>query len=542
MNDRRSGRHDSESSAKQDQPPPIAGKAKDLEVIRTAMVDAAGVSAGLWFSYLFVLLYLLIAAGSVTHRALLFESPVKLPFLNVDLPLLGFFILGPALFIVAHAYVLLHFSLLAAKVGAFHSELRHQVGDPNTRMELRRQLPSNIFVQILSGPREVRTGVLGALLWLVAWISLVIGPVALLVFFQFQFLPYHDEAITWWHRTAVILDLLLLWTLWPSVALGRTTMITWRDFRHAKVAAAALASLMILILVLTTATIPGEFLNRKGIWIRFIPQYVTIVRERREGPTGERLVTTAETSLRWITLQQFLVEGLIDPVSGKITSPWSNRLILPYLDGVPEGLSLRARHLEGAVFFSANMRKVDFTAAQLDDAMFNNADLREANFSCAKPLGTSHGTSYWGQQFIVRARHCVTARNASFVSAQLQRASFDDASLPGASFVAANIEDTGFDRASLAGAQLSIAKGRYARFNDARLEGSILLKADLRDAQFANAHLQKAFMLGADLTGANLQGAELVGADLRDASLNCANLTEAGRDGRCVGAERDLAE
>jgi hypothetical protein len=36
--------------------PPIAGKAKDLEALRNAVVDAANVSARLWFSYLFVLL------------------------------------------------------------------------------------------------------------------------------------------------------------------------------------------------------------------------------------------------------------------------------------------------------------------------------------------------------------------------------------------------------------------------------------------------------------------------------------------------------
>src|SRR5215207_11700515 len=74
----------------------LAGEAKNLKALRTAVVDAASVSAGLWFSYLFVLLYLLIAVGSVTHQDLFFEKPVKLPFLNVDLPLLGFFWLGPA--------------------------------------------------------------------------------------------------------------------------------------------------------------------------------------------------------------------------------------------------------------------------------------------------------------------------------------------------------------------------------------------------------------------------------------------------------------
>ncbi len=77
----------------------------------------------LWLSYIFVFLYLAIAAGAVTHKDLFFENPVKLPFLNVELPLIAFFTLGPALFLIVHAYILLHFAMLAGKVGAFHTEL-----------------------------------------------------------------------------------------------------------------------------------------------------------------------------------------------------------------------------------------------------------------------------------------------------------------------------------------------------------------------------------------------------------------------------------
>jgi hypothetical protein len=96
------------------QAPSIVDEATDLKALRTAVVDAAGISAGLWLSYLFVLLYLLIAVGGVTHRDLFLEDPVKLPFLNVDLPLVGFFVLGPTLFLILHAYVLLHFVLLSS--------------------------------------------------------------------------------------------------------------------------------------------------------------------------------------------------------------------------------------------------------------------------------------------------------------------------------------------------------------------------------------------------------------------------------------------
>jgi hypothetical protein len=251
-------------------PPALAAKADDLEAIRAAVVDAAGVSAGLWLSYLFVLFYLLVAAAGVTHRDLFFESPVKLPFLNVDLPLKGFFRLGPALFLIVHTYVLLHFVMLAGKVRMFDIQLRKQIEDPEVRTRRRRQLPSNIFVQFFAGPGEVRDGIMGILLWLIALISLVIGPVALLVFFQLQFLPYHDPWITSWQRLFVALELALLWTLWPRVGPistekgeARRRSLVEVIQRIGTIAAMLLITVISVPLVFAIATFPGERLEDK---------------------------------------------------------------------------------------------------------------------------------------------------------------------------------------------------------------------------------------------------------------------------------------
>ena len=208
------------------EPTGFAAKAKDLQALRDAVDQAATVSGALWLSYIFVFLYLAISAGAVTHKDLFFENPVKLPFLNVELPLIAFFTLGPALFLIVHWYTLLHFALLAGKVGAFHTELEAQIHYPETRARLRRQLPSNIFVQFLAGPRDTREGVFGVMLRLIAWISLIGGPVLLLVLFQLQFLPYHSETVSWWQRIAVVIDLVLIWTLWPFIARGTNTWLT----------------------------------------------------------------------------------------------------------------------------------------------------------------------------------------------------------------------------------------------------------------------------------------------------------------------------
>src|SRR4051794_8754340 len=301
------------------EPSGFAAKAKDLQAWRDAVVEASTVSGPLWLSYIFAFLYLAIAAGAVTHKDLFFENPVKLPFLNVELPLTAFFVLGPALFLIVHWYTLLHFAMLAGKVGAFHRELEEQLeDDPNARAGIRRQLPSNIFVQFLAGPRDTREGVFGVMLRLIAWISLILGPVALLVFFELQFLPYHDPAVTWWHRIAVLLDLILIWIIWPSVA--RSVRFRWGRTRTA---IALLCTSLPLLLMFTVATFPGEGLH--GEW------------------AGPRIVPTLFAKIDWtwpgtwedtkpVTLHKFLVGGEVDDVAQRQKSWWSNRLVLPGVD------------------------------------------------------------------------------------------------------------------------------------------------------------------------------------------------------------------
>jgi hypothetical protein len=51
--------------------PQLAAKADDLEAIKKAVEDAAAVGAPLWLSYLFLLFYIGIAVGAVTHIDLL---------------------------------------------------------------------------------------------------------------------------------------------------------------------------------------------------------------------------------------------------------------------------------------------------------------------------------------------------------------------------------------------------------------------------------------------------------------------------------------
>ena len=472
----------------------FAAKADGLESLRGAVVDAASVGTGLWLSYLFALFYFAVAAGAVAHRNLLLEDPVKLPFLNVELPLTAFFILGPVVFLIVHGYVLLHFVMLAGKTGAFDKALSDQVADDNRRTRLRRQLPSNVFVQFLAGPREVRYGVVGVLLKAVAWISLVFAPIALLALFQLQFLPYHDPVITGWHRIAVVIDLVLLWLLWPPILRGATRLIGWHDFRRVKVLVGLAASLVPLFLVFTIATFPGEWLNEHVPSLALVPtswpdlpagssraetapaeggpaQRAAAAGSSAQAPTiGQsaidawRLIrqnaTDASSSIRqnatvawysmgWTPPYRLLVGGEVDDVKQRPQSVWSNILVLLNLDlgdrpneivlprQAPRTRDLRRRdHEKGGFLRSCGRLVAQLQGAPLDEAQLQGASAR------------------WAQ-----------LQGASLDEAQLQGASLDEAQLQGASLDEAQLQGALLDEAQLQGASLDrgAAAGRLAR-------------------------------------------------------------------------------
>src|SRR5262249_39544719 len=131
---------------------------------------------------------------------------------------------------------------------------------------LRQKLPINIFVQFLAGPQQVRKGPIGFLLRLIAWISLVVGPVALLIFFELQFLPYHDVWITMWQRIAVIVDLLFLWILWPMVLHGEVAGRGGRRIKWGVGSLLACISFASFLLVFSIATFRGEWLDERVTW------------------------------------------------------------------------------------------------------------------------------------------------------------------------------------------------------------------------------------------------------------------------------------
>lgn len=580
----------------------ITTKGDDLDAALKSVSDAAALGAPLWLSYIFLLFYIAIAAGAVTHKELLLESPIELPFLSIKLPLKAFFLLAPALFLIVHAYVMAHFAMLAGKAKAFADLLRLKVPgdapvDHAIRDVLRRQLPINVFAQFLVGPSDVRRGGFSLLLWIVAWATLVAGPVLVLLLLQLQFLPYHAPLVTLWHRGILILDLCVIWWLWKRILSGRDAgrpngengpFRTWNGLlRFAKNLLALPLTAAIVFFSVFVATFPGE-------WDAAPATLEDLTNSDRITHSGKapdviprKFISLAKP---WVLPATEFVFGKIEALadSGKgtetpaILGDWPmNRLRLPEFDiyaglGVKgsedikwkpytfslkerrlehanlsaarlDNIDLRGANLDGAVLREAKMQKANFDGASLQAASLNWAQLQGASFNCDKLCAHLRGAS-------LRWAHL---EGASLKSAQLQGVSFRGAQLQQASLEKAQLQYASLDFAALQGASLGEAWLQGASLAQARLEGASLdgariLGASLKRAKLWGATLncigerprrKCADLRGADLVGAELQGASLLEANLQSASLFNANLQGAKLDyAQLQGANLDLAQ
>jgi uncharacterized protein YjbI with pentapeptide repeats len=504
---------------------------KDVGELQRALNDAAGKASVLWTTFITFELYLAIAFGSVKHRDLFLETPIKLPVLNVDLPLVGFFVVAPTILVSFHFYVLLQLLALAAKAKDYDTLLRQATSDPSDRQYLRQRLDSFLVLQLLVGPTEQRTGFGGFSLRLIAWITLVGIPVLILLQGQVTFLPYHRESVLWLQRVAVLIDLAVIWYFWKRVRndnepiVSRVLSKAWPIFGAGAIACVFLFSVGV-------ATFPGEQADEHVPAIRLIPTTWRPHWSKKDD---------------WTSLHELLFAGAADEVSGRPRSLFSNRLVLTdqsfvdpdKLDNIEISRSFRGRDLSHAVLNRADLRKADFTGAMLNRASFVGSKLQGAQFGCAE-RGT--GTDTETDDTEAEGKESAGRRWPADGCTWLQGALFDLADLQGASLSEAHLQSASIQAAQLQGASLWYARLQGANLGAAWLQGTSLVGAQLQGAWLDLAHLQGALLEAAQLQGASLEKAELQGALLSGAQLQGASLEDAQLQGASLaGAQLQSA-
>jgi uncharacterized protein YjbI with pentapeptide repeats len=494
---------------------------RDLGALEKAVNDAAGRASNLWISFVFFATLIAITTGTVTHKHLFLELPLKLPVLNVDLPLMGYFFAVPLFFVVFHFYMLLQLHGLSAKIEDYNAVLREQHPHAGDRRLLRQRLDSFIFAQVLVGARDRREGSIGRLNRAVAWITMVGLPIGTLLLLQLMFLPYHHELMTWWHRLCVLADLGLVWFFWARVggAEDAAPAASAAEQREPRIGAGALAAF-------SGTTLPAA-LGRIAAGCRTGMRWAV---ERKAAAAGAvvalfttliAVYPTEGIHAAWFRapmqpLTSLLLEGDLEEAS-EARRPWlaSSRLLLADTDlGVEEKLVALAKIRE-ALDPSTKDRAADQARSVPRKVTLSlwNRDLSYANLLRADLR----------QVDLARA----DMRKANLYAAQLQGANLSGAQLQDANLNRTQLQGANLARARLQGAWLHDAQLQGANLSGAELQGANLLAAQLQGANLSGAELQGADLLAAQLQGANLSWAQLQGANLRGAQLQGAKLTRA---------------
>jgi uncharacterized protein YjbI with pentapeptide repeats len=454
------------------------------------VVNRAGRSAGrAWLVFLVLAGYLALALAGVAHTHLLLNSNIALPLLQSEMALTRFFILVPLLLLAAHIGLLGQLVLTVRKILEFDSSVRLLESTDRRFHPLRMELDNFFLVQLLAGPERSR--IVSTYLNGIAWLTILALPVALLLYLQIAFLPFHDPQLTLLHRTAVVADIgaLMLFGVFLLQPEGNYFVALMRGAAHNP------GTIILGVAVLCAAA----FLS---IAVATVP----VGRDERNA-----LFSAADGSLFGV-----FPRDIVAPDRALLTG----RMVVA---GRPS-ISLRGRDLRNARLDRSDLRQADLTGANLDGASFAGADLRGAWLECSAlaDAGSDRGRT-----------QCTSARSADFTKARLDSARMEGVDLRGARLDGASLEGADLARAQMDGASLSAARLARAGMAGAALRGATFKGANLQGVDLSGAGMQLADMTGALMQGANLNRATLDGILFRSAALDGADL----RAARLYGAD-----
>jgi uncharacterized protein YjbI with pentapeptide repeats len=454
---------------------------------------------------------------STTDRDLLLGKGVKLPVIDVEVPIAGFYTVAPYLVVLVHFNLLLQLQLLSRKLYAFDdaAPADRAIGGPRDRLHI---FP---YTYYLVGHATVAVN---RLISIMVTITVLLLPVVTLLALQVRFLAFQSVSVTWAQRLATWLDVLVVFILWP-VIISRTD--SWTAYFRSAIA------------------------KLQRHWVATL--------------TGLVLVATWITACLTIDVKVFLVSVALAALTAIIfgvihvaraffhfeseDQQGLHALILTAAIGLPLPLALVARGETLERLFETRLR---LTPVWMQTPLIPAEDLRrlvvpEAIILARAPkpelIADLRSDDPAQAAAAARALEPANLKGRSLRDAYLVRAVLTGADLRGAQLQGAWLDGAQLYRADLAGANLEYARLRNARLPKARLTGAHMPSADLGGAELTAADLGAADLREANLSGANLADARLQGADLRYARLDRAMLNRANLLGADLrGAQLAIAD
>lgn len=544
-------------------PTPQLPKAADmLERVRAEAAELRGFT----ITFMSLLLYVAIIISSTTHEQILRIGPVKLPLLDVEIPIVGFYWFMPGFLFFLHLYILIQHYLFSQLAFRFRAALERET-DADVKDNLRRSLGNLPFLHWLAGKHG---GFMNFLMTAFTVVSLILWPVWTFWWLQATFLPYHDNTIVWTQRAFLLLDTGLLAYLWAKILddsddAGHWWRPAFAPFLY--VVTAPIKAALRWLCRLTDAMGLHRLTARLRSWLGTCSPPHTLPL----AATFERWLL----SVFWITALffSFIVSTLPDSDEEKwlirqFPASWSDPPKATY------GQKQDQRRLFILTAWLHEQQRVWLKPDQLNDydsarirACGDDKDGKDDKAAEQKTQGDDKNTevkptcywvdSYFPRNLILNERVLVAnqglepeimtglkakrGKTGSLITKPDYLLKVEGLRLQGrhleyADFSASSLPNADLRRARLKSANLEAAKLEQVNFEsaelpDANLWRATLSGADLSGATLSGANLWRATLSGADLSSATLSGADLRYATLSGVSLNGATLSGANLEG-----------
>ena len=535
-------------------------KTDKLEIAKAQARESAEKNRNLLFGSLLIFAFLILVTLQTTDVDLLLGKAIKLPVIDVNIPLFAFYLLSSPLAFFVHLNLLRNIEAHAVKLKAWK--------DANRNRPLK---PADLFPFIFDfAVVDQESPLAKPTRWLSQLVIYWLGVLTLLLIF-WRFTDYQDPLITLIHMAFLVTDLIVLRIIRQRILdiLSNNTLEKTEQRKPSRINQWILRFAQVAIFPFGgwTCTTKGkaEWLSQA---VGFIAGFITLVHlflflaftltifhkygwsKLSLSFSDQGLLIEIEPFLffkrnSFNVSDEFLPILIIDQRENLLVfdesllrlqhelSPNSEESFGEWFMEHGVGLDLRERNLRYAQLENVDLRRAQLTSADLFEAHLEGANLQGANLWDAKLQGADLSVAEL-QGADLRESNL---QGADLKWANLQGAGLGRAKLQGADLRRANLQGARLWRANLQGADLKDAELQGADLNDAELQGADLKDAelqgaDLEDANLQGAYLEDAKLQGADLEDANLQGvtlfrANLQGADLEDANLQGADLTDA---------------
>jgi uncharacterized protein YjbI with pentapeptide repeats len=532
----------------------------------TRLLDAVNSStehvAVLHAAFIAACAYVIVIASGRTDLDLLIGKGIKLPFLDTEVSVVGFFAAAPWILVIVHFNLLLHLQLHSRKLHAF--DLADENGMLRDQLRI---FPITWYIVGRTDPRTRR------LLSLMISITLLLIPLLTLLILQLQFLAYQSEQVTWGQRLAIWLDLAQLVYFWPIIIekgdSSNEISAWWSNshqiyiYRRRDWIPPTLLGIGLMLVICGTAlyflagfitlllSMMSSALLERGRSIRLAKISIFIALLTISGVMLKTLIFSNEyysyiatdltntvafignqAAIKWMLLSFLLLITSLEVASLVRKQEYRDKFSLLLAGVICLPLSL-ALQVDGEILeqLSITWQSTGEQSTIVSSLFVNNKrilDLNEKRLFANHPdpeIVAQLRSPEWSkalpkiESIDLQNR---SLRHASLSNALCCRANLKKADLESANLNNAQLQGAVLDYAQLQGAVLNNAQLQGAALNNAQLQGAVLNNAQLQGAALNNAQLQ-----GADLYNSQLQGAILFAAHLEGANLNNARLQNA---------------